>query len=167
MAPTCTCQEGWLSPRTKFVLQTSAATAPDLIKATEDFAEIHEDPKGGYLTDYMPAQHLPRGNADAAVQWVHGFAMLFDAIKDIFEAGRIPTASELEGHAKDRALAHWNAYSKAGADCEMVLEALVQGVKDNWDEGDFKDEYEEELEALPACDEHDFDWGLVEDHLVG
>ncbi|KAJ7705674.1 hypothetical protein B0H16DRAFT_1589573 [Mycena metata] len=168
--PDCACQDEWLSPKTKFVLSTTAAVAPDLILATDDLAETHGHAGGTYLAQYMPAGVLPRGKK-AAPEWVAGFAMLFGVIKGIFDAGRIPTAEELEKtldlpeNAKHAKL--WKAYAKKDADCEMVLEALVRGAKYDLEEGDFQDAWGEELDALPSCDDHDFDWNLVEDVLVG
>ncbi|KAJ7047879.1 hypothetical protein C8F04DRAFT_1060381 [Mycena alexandri] len=167
--PACACQDESLSPKTKFVLSTTAAVAPDLILATDDLVETHGRVGQTYLSHYMPAGVLPEGKP-AALQWVKGFAMLFGVIKGIFDAGGIPTAEELERtldlpeNAKHAEL--WKAYAKKGADCEMVLEALVRGAKCEWEDNDFEEVWDEQLDALPSCDDHDFDWDLAEDVLV-
>ncbi|KAJ7122946.1 hypothetical protein C8R44DRAFT_158355 [Mycena epipterygia] len=161
------CQDGWLSPRTKFVLQVTAAVASDLVRHTGELAGEYGHVGPVYLTNFLPAGITPRGKK-AAPLWVEAFAVLFEVIADIFKAGKIPTADLLEQTiARDKGKKkHFDVYRKQGADCEQLLQALVYGAKYEWEENDFAEAHcSEEWEALPACKKHDFDWGMAEDVL--
>ncbi|KAJ6567405.1 hypothetical protein DFH09DRAFT_1156882 [Mycena vulgaris] len=168
--PTCGCQDGWLSPRLKFILHATAGVAQDLIRGTGELAGEYGHVGGVYLAHHIPRKHLPAGKK-AAPLWVDAFAMMFKFITDIFEAGRIPTAGELERTLGDdrKGIKIAKAYMKQGADCEQVLSALVLGAKSDWEEGDFQDAYcgDEKWDALPTCEKHDCNWSLAEDALVG
>ncbi|KAF7330886.1 Non-histone chromosomal protein 6 [Mycena venus] len=169
----CGCQDEWLSPRTRFVLKVTAAVAQDLVRDTGDLAGSFGHVGGVYLAHYINREHLPVGRV-AATRWVEGFSIVFDVIHEIFEAGKIPDAREVEEtifltqHKNNRGeLAR--AYATQGAGYEDVLEALVMGAKYDWEEGDFKEAHcdRSEWDALPTCAKHDFDWSLAEDVLTG
>ncbi|KAJ7477254.1 hypothetical protein B0H11DRAFT_1297832 [Mycena galericulata] len=176
-AAACRCQDGWLSPRTKFVLETVAAVAQDLIPGTdaglvEEMGFVNQNCV--YLTRFIASGYIPRGRK-AAPLWVEGFTLMFEIMGEIFEAGRIPTPQEMErtlglpAHKKDQKL--FKAYAKKGADCEGALGALVQGAKDEWttNGADFRDAHcvdNPEWKALPRCKEHDFDWSMAEDVMT-
>ncbi|KAJ7163830.1 hypothetical protein C8R43DRAFT_1122792 [Mycena crocata] len=86
--------------------------------------------------------------------------MMLKEIAMTFEAGRIPTISELEkleDSKEKKKFYQW--YAKEGAGGEEVLKALVRGAKDEW-EDEFEDTHcdSEEWDALPTCKKHDFDW---------
>ncbi|KAJ7499453.1 hypothetical protein FB451DRAFT_1549078 [Mycena latifolia] len=169
--PTCGCKDGWLSPRQKFILETTAEVAQDLIRDTGEFAgEYGHVSDTVYLVQYLPPHATPRGKKAAAL-WVDGFVMMFEVIAGMLKAGKVPTADKLEqtlDRDKKRAKL-WKAYAKNGANCEHALEALVRGAKCDWEEGDFKDAFceEEEWRKLPVCKEHDLNWSAAEDGLVG
>ena len=143
--------------------------ASDLVLDTGEMAEELGHAGGVYLTEYIPARQVPRGKK-AVVLWIEGFATIFGVIHKMFEAGEIPTAGTLE-----RALSQLpkdkqkliKAYGKQGAKVESVLEALVYGAKDEWEE-DFKAKYgdDKEWKALPVCAEHDMNWDLAVDMLA-
>ncbi|KAJ7762722.1 hypothetical protein DFH07DRAFT_813213 [Mycena maculata] len=166
------CQDGWLSPRTKFVLHVTAEVAQDLVRHTGEFAEEFGHTGGVYLAHHIDREYLPEGT-QAAPLWVEGFSAMFEVIADIFESGRIPTAHQLDNATGDlRYKEKWHlfqAYGRQGADAESVLEALVYGAKDDWEDGEFEDTHceGEEWTALPTCPEHDFDWDLALDILAG
>ncbi|KAJ6543931.1 hypothetical protein B0H19DRAFT_1169004 [Mycena capillaripes] len=169
--PTCGCEHGWLSPRTKFVLKVTAGVAQDLVRDTGELAGEYGHVGATYLANYMSADLLPRGKK-AAGDWVEGFSMLFEIISQVFEDGKIPTADEVDKAlelANRSQLKLFTAYAKKGAGCEDALEALVRGAKSDWEGEDFKDTYceEEEWNALPTCAKHDFDWNLAIDMLAG
>lgn len=124
---------------------------------------------GVYLADYIPEHQIPRGKS--IVLWIEGFAMIFGIIYNMFEAGTIPTSDALE-----RALSQLpkdkqklvKAYGKRGAEAHSVLEALVYGAKEEWENNEFEATYcEEEWDALPTCAKHDLNWTLAEDMLIG
>lgn len=105
------------------------------------------------------------------VQWIEAFAAIFGVIRDMFEAGEIPTTEALEHKlsqlpkSKQKLI---KAYSKQGAEVDNVLEALVLGAKYEWEENDFEDTHGDlEWNALPVCAEHDLNWTLAEDMLAG
>ncbi|KAJ6463226.1 hypothetical protein C8R47DRAFT_81832 [Mycena vitilis] len=168
--PTCACQDGWLSPRTKFVLKVTAEVAQDLVRDTGEFAGEYGHVGATYLTDHIPAEYLPRGKA-AAAKWVEAFEMVFEVIADMFDAGSIPHAYEVEQtlalpENKKKAQL-FAAYTKWGGGAENALVALVEGAKHAWEEEEFEDTHgDEKWNALPTCTEHDFDWDLVTDGLV-
>ncbi|KAJ6567401.1 hypothetical protein DFH09DRAFT_1471673 [Mycena vulgaris] len=167
--PTCGCQNGWLSPRLKFILHTTASVAQDLVRDTGELAGELGHVGGVYLSWHIPREHLPEGTKVAPL-WVEGFAMMFEVITDIFEAGKIPTAGELERTLvyDRRGTKIAQMYMKQGADCEQVLSALVWGAKSEWEEGHFEEVHcHEEWDALPTCKKHDFNWSSAEDALVG
>ena len=60
------------------------------------------------------------------------------------------------------------AYGKQGAGLDSVLEALVFGAKEEWEQNDFKAMhcYGKEWHAIPTCMEHDLDWSLAVDMLI-
>jgi len=167
----CQCQDGWLSPRLKFVLSTTAAVATDLIIDTGEFAGEYGHVGCTYLTDYIPGHLIPRGKK-TVVQWIEAFAAIFKVIHDMFEAGEIPTTEALEQKLSQLPTSKRKlikAYGKQGAEVDAVLEALIMGAKYDWEEGDFKDAHcdDEQWDALPACAEHDLNWTLAEDMLAG
>ncbi|KAJ7762712.1 hypothetical protein DFH07DRAFT_956612 [Mycena maculata] len=161
---TCQCQDEWLSPRTKHVLQGRAG---DFVA---EYGYVNQNCV--HLTQYIPSEYLPRGKK-AAPLWVEGFTMMFKIIAEIFTAGQIPTPQEMERtlglkeHKADQKL--FKAYAKNGADYEAVLEALVLGAKGQWKTREFREAHcidNAEWKSLPQCKEHDFDWGMAEDVLT-
>ena len=152
------------------MLSATAAVASDLIIATGELAEEFGHVGCTYLTNYIPGHQIPRGKK-AVVQWIEGFAAIFGVIHERFEAGEIPTTEALEltlsqlPKNKQKLI---KAYGKQGAEVDAVLEALVQGAKNEWENNDFEATHcDEKWDALPACAEHDLNWTLAEDMLVG
>lgn len=149
----------------------TAAVASDLVLGTGEFAEEFGHVGGVYLAQYISADVHPRGKKAAAL-WVEGFAAIFAVIREMFKAGKIPTAEALE-HALSRLpkdkLKLIKAYGKMGAEADSVLEALVHGAREEWEQNDFEATHCEgdKWDTLPACKEHDLNWTLVEDMLVG
>jgi hypothetical protein len=153
----------------KFILSTTAAVANDLILGTGELAEELGHTGGVYLSQYIPVEARPQGKK-AAPLWVDGFSYIFGVVHEMFEEGNIPTIDELE-----RALSQLpkdkqkliKAYGKKGARLDSVLEALVFGAKEEW-ENDFKAVHCDGNDwlSLPICTEHDLNWTLVEDMLL-
>jgi hypothetical protein len=148
----------------------TAAVATDLIIDTGEFAGEYGHVGCTYLTEYIPGHLIPRGKK-AVVQWIEAFAAIFGVIRDMFEAGEIPTTEALEHKlsqlpkSKQKLI---KAYSKQGAEVDNVLEALVLGAKYEWEENDFEDTHGDlEWNTLPVCAEHDLNWTLAEDILAG
>ncbi|KAJ7667512.1 hypothetical protein DFH06DRAFT_1322112 [Mycena polygramma] len=129
--PTCACQDGWLSPRTKFNQNPASLTTSSAIPASSP-ANL-----ATYLTDHIPANYLPRGKS-AAAKWVEAFEMVFGFIADIFDAGSVPHADEVDSNKLNKAKL-FTAYTKWGAGAEDALVALVEGAKHNWEEGEFEE----------------------------
>ena len=126
---------------------------------------------GVYLAEHIPEDQLPRGKK-SAVSWIEGFAAIFGVIHDMFEAEKIPVADALElalSQLPKNKLKLIKAYGKNGAEVDSVLEALVHGAKEEWEENEFEAThcYDNEWDALPKCAEHDLNWTLTEDMLVG
>jgi hypothetical protein len=125
---------------------------------------------GVYLANHVPMELIPRGKKSIAL-WIEGFATIFHVIHTMFEAGEIPKLDALE-----RALVQLpkdkqkliKAYGKQGAEVGSVLEALIRGAQDEWEQGDFQAAHciEEDWDALPTCDKHDQDWNMAVDQLV-
>ncbi|KAJ6567404.1 hypothetical protein DFH09DRAFT_1471684 [Mycena vulgaris] len=160
------CQQGWLSPRLKFILQTTAVIAHDMVRDSGDLAIEFADAGHVYLAEYIPSEDLPRDKQDIA-QWIQGFAMIFKVISEIFEAGRIPNVSQVEQTlvGDEAKLKFYQMYAMKGADCRSVLEALVCGAREDWESGHFRAAHcdsKPEWEALPLCAEHDVDWLMAE-----
>lgn len=148
----------------------TAAVASDLVLDTGEFAEEFGSVGGVYLAHYIPEGILPRGKK-AAAQWVEGFSTIFTVIHKMFEAGEIPAVDALEcalsqlPRDKQKLV---KAYGKMGAEADSVLEALIHGAREEWEQNDFEATHcDDEWEALPACKEHDLNWTLAEDMLVG
>jgi hypothetical protein len=148
----------------------TAAVASDLIRDTGELAEEFGDTGGVYLTNYIPGESRPRGKKAAAL-WVEGFSFIFKVIHEMFEGGNIPLIDEL-GSAlsqlprdKQQLI---EAYGVQGAGLESVLEALVFGAKEDWEQGDFQGAHcdDEEWDAIPPCTKHDLDWTLALDMLT-
>jgi len=168
--PTCPCEEGWLSPRMKFILSTVAAVASDLVRDTGEFAGEFGHVGVVYMAKHIPPEEHPRGKK-AAAQWVKGLSTLYSVIYKMFKAGRIPTEpalmETLEKLSKsDKTLVvGFTKYTEI----EHALSGLVQQAKEEW-----ADEFQEthcdgdkKWRKLPVCAEHDLDWTMVEDMLVG
>lgn len=124
---------------------------------------------GVYLTQYIPEHLVPRGKS--IVLWIEGFAMIFGIIHTMFEAGTIPTPNALDyalsqlPRDKQRLV---KAYRKQSAEVDSVLEALVCGAMEEWENNDFEATHcDEKWDALPVCAEHDLNWGLAEHMLIG
>lgn len=125
-----------------------------------------------YLTDYIPAEVIPRGKK-AAPKWIEGFALIFGTIHEIFNKGEIPTVGKLEdtlrGLPRDK-IKLIDAWGKAGAEVDMALEALVQQAEMDWEE-DFEATHGDSPEWRKAskskCPKHDLNWVLAVDMLVG
>ena len=133
----------------------TAAVASDLILDTGEFAEEFGHVGGVYLAQYIPAEERPQGKKAAAL-WVEGFSTIFGVIHKMFEDGNIPTIDEL-GPAlsqlpndKQKLI---KAYGKQGAGLDSVLEALVFGAKEEWEENDFKAAHcvGKKWRAIPTC----------------
>jgi hypothetical protein len=154
------------------LLPAVAAVASDLVIDTGEIAEELGHAGGVYLAEYIPEHQIPRGKK-SVVLWIEGFATIFGVINHMFEAGKIPTTDALE-----RALSQLpknkqklvKAYGKQGAEVDSVLEALVHRAKEEWEVDEFEATYcqcDKEWDALPACAEHDLDWNMAEDMLIG
>ena len=148
----------------------TAAVASDLILGTGELAKENGHTGGVYLAHHIPNEKRPRGKKAAAL-WVEGFSTIFRVIHKMFEDGNIPTIDEL-GPAlsqlpKDKQKLI-KAYGKQGAELDSVLEALVSGAKEEWEQNDFEDTHchGEKWRAMPTCTEHDLDWTLAEDMLI-
>ncbi|KAJ7667511.1 hypothetical protein DFH06DRAFT_220300 [Mycena polygramma] len=163
---TCGCQGGWLSPRTKFVLNVTAACAVD---------DCNQEPASiSSLAPLSFFQALPKSLRVAS--WFEGLAVILGIISSKFEAGKIPDVDEVEramalltDSEKKANLAAYQKSFKSGAGAGEALEALVKGAKYQWEDEDFEEMYsdQERWNALPKCAEHDFDWDLAEDELTG
>jgi hypothetical protein len=134
-------------------------------------AEENGHAGGVYLAQHIPANQLPRGKK-SVVQWMEGFATIFGVIHKMFEAGEIPAADALEralGQLPKDKQKFIKAYGKQGAGVDSVLEALIYGAKEEWEHNDFEATHCDggEWDALPACAEHDLDWTMAEDILIG
>lgn len=148
----------------------TAAVASDLIRDTGEFAEEFGHIGGVYLAQYIPEEVCPRGKKAAGL-WVDGFSTIFGVIHKMFEDGNIPTIDKLE-HAlsqlpKDKQKLT-KAYGKQGAGLDSVLEALVFGAKEDWEQSDFEAVHcnGKKWRAIPTCTEHDLNWTLAEDMLL-
>jgi len=124
-----------------------------------------------HLTQYIPGEQLPQGKR-TTVLWIEGFATIFGVISDMFKAGKIPTADALEyalSQLPKKKMKLVKAYGKTGADVSSVLEALVHGAKEEWEQNEFEATHcdDDEWDALPTCTEHDLNWTVAEDMLVG
>jgi len=148
----------------------TAAVASDLILDTGEYAEEFGHVGGVYLACHIPVDVHPRGKKAAGL-WVQGFSTIFHAIREIFEGGNIPHVEEL-----DRTLSRLpkdkqkliSAYGKQGAELDSVLEALVAGAEEDWKAGQFEAAHDgKKWRALPRCSEHDLNWDLALDVLVG
>jgi len=149
----------------------TAAVASDTVLDTGEFAEEFGDVGGVYLAQYIPVEVRPRGKK-AAPLWVEGFSTIFLVIHKVFEGGNIPTVDQLDlalsRLSKDKQKLI-NAYGKQGAELESVLEALVFGAKEDWEQHNFERAHcdGKKWRAIPTCTEHDLNWDLALDMLVG
>jgi len=167
-APTCKCDAGWLSPPLKVVLCDTAGFASDLIRDTGELAAEMGHVGGVYLAHHIPVNQLPRGRS-AAPRWVEGFSTIFSVIAKMFEAGKVPNEDALEDELnqlpKDK-LKHVKACLKY-TELEFVLEALVHGAEQEWEDGGFKAEHcDRKWKSLPVCAEHDLNWTMALDMLA-
>ena len=148
----------------------TAEVASDLILDTGELAEEFGHTGGVYLAQYIPDERRPRGKKAAAL-WVEGFSTIFGVIHKMFEDGNIPTIDELESALsqlpKDKQKLI-KAYGKQGAGLDSILEALVFGAKEEWEQNDFEGTHcdGKEWRAIPTCKEHDLNWTLAEDMLI-
>jgi hypothetical protein len=149
----------------------TAAVASDLILDTGEFAEEFGHVGGVYLAQYIPREGHPRGKKAAAL-WIEGFSTIFGVIHKMFEDGNIPRIDHLESALsqlpKDKQKLI-KAYGKQGAELDPVLEALIFGAKEKWEQDDFEATHcdSKEWRAIPTCKEHDLNWTLAEDMLIG
>jgi len=58
---TCGCQNGWLSPRTKFALKVTAGLAEDLVPDTGELAGVYGHVGATFLSNYIDPEYLPGG----------------------------------------------------------------------------------------------------------
>lgn len=149
----------------------TAAVASDLILDTGELAEELGHTGGVYLAHHIPNEKRPQGKK-AAPLWVEGFSFIFGVIHEMFEDGKIPMIDELERELiqlpKDKQKLI-KAYGKQGAGLDSILEALVFGAKEEWEQGDFEGAHcydDKKWEAIPTCTKHDLDWTLAVDMLT-
>ena len=146
-----------------------AAVASDLVRDTGELAGELGHVGAVYMTQHIPQEELPRGKKAAAL-WVDGLSTIYGVIYEMFKAGHIPTEPALlEALEKlpksDETLVE--AYTKH-TEIEHALSGLVRQAKQEWDD-EFQDTYcdDKKWRKLPVCAEHDLDWTMAEDMLVG
>ncbi|GLB44413.1 hypothetical protein LshimejAT787_1700400 [Lyophyllum shimeji] len=175
------CQDGWLSPRMKFILSTTAGVAADLILGTGEFAEELGHVEGVYLTPYIPSEQLPDGpSAAAAAAWVEGFSAVCGTVGRMLEAGQVPTADalllELEVLGLPKPTGEGGGVGAPAVfleytEIEWALEAVVRQAREEWESGEFEETYGADerwkFKELPKCAEHDLDWEMALENLAG
>lgn len=123
---------------------------------------------------------LGEANYDDRNSFALGVCMIFEAVVKVLKAKQVPDVVRVSeeitrmvqagekfehGTFEDDLM----CYQDYGGDLDMALEALFQSAKSDWEHGDLKDLARESrgFRKLPKCKVHDFDWGLVEDLLLG
>jgi hypothetical protein len=133
------------------------------VRDSGDIAVQHGDASMAYLAEHIPSEALPRGKKAVAL-WLPALAAMFECISEIFKAGKIPNARELDETLVGDETKHkfYKVYAKQGAGCVSVLEALVHAAREDWEVGTFKDAHcDSKWDALPTCEAHDLDWEMA------
>lgn len=155
-------------------MPATASVAQDLVCDTGELAAENGHVGGVYLAHHIPREYLPEGER-AAPLWVEGFSAVFGVIVDLCKAEKIPSADELEDAfglpEYEEKLHLFREYMILGANGEHILEALIEGAKEDWESGEFESAFlwgedTKMWDALPTCPKHDFNWDLLLDCLA-
>ncbi|KAJ7087328.1 hypothetical protein B0H15DRAFT_843532 [Mycena belliarum] len=160
------CQAGWLSPRMKYLLLTTAEVTQDAVINSSDLAKEIGDANPIYLADSIPSEVLPSEKGELR-EWTKALSMVFQTIAELFAAGTIPNATNLAEAlaADDTKRQLYQVYSQRGAEGVHALDALVYTAKGRWETGAFADAHcgaGSGWNELPSCAQHDFDFFLAE-----
>jgi len=148
--------DGWMSPRMRELILTTAVIDSDSIMMQYD--QFEEAPPLDFIPrlDYIPSAILEtvrQGNEKLLRKFIDGWRAIFCCVADLLRRGMTPTCNHIKASFARQVNINYQFYISKGGKIEYALDAILNVTENVYKDGDDGYEYatfEDDIEALPS-----------------